>query len=240
MKSKFINVSSLLVLAVLILIPKQVQGVEEFKVSSHGDGVQIWFEAEAFDERSPEGDRHYRVKTQEGAFGKAVTPAGVSGGMIRWDFDISAAGGKADDWYFWGRIHNKDGASDYMLVRGDKADKVIPDKAPYPGGDGAKPFDNLDDRIFETNMPKWAWWGGGQEGSIKELQDGQNTMYIFHRQGNSSVSWDVFLWSSHRKYFPTDEDYEKATPMKVSDLSVRPLEKLSTTWGGIKNDTHSE
>ena len=240
MKSKSINVLSLLVFAGLILIPKQVQGVEEFKVSSFGLGLQIWFEAEAFDERSPEGDKHYRVKTQEGAFGKVVTPTGTSGGRIRWDFDISAAGGKANEWYFWGRVHNKDGQSDYMLVRGDKGDKVIPDKAPYPGGDGAKPFDNLDDRVFETNMPRWSWWGEAQGGSIKDLQDGLNTMYIFRRQGNSSVSWDVFLWCSNRKYFPTDADYQNAKLMKANDFSVGPVEKLSTTWGGIKNDMRSE
>ena len=63
---------------------------------------------------------------QAGAFGKAITRTGSAGGMIRWTFDISAAGGKGGTWYFWGRVINPSNTSDYMLVKGDPGDPVIP------------------------------------------------------------------------------------------------------------------
>ena len=44
----------LLVLVMLVLFSSSVVlAVEEFRVSKYGKGEQIWFEAEAFDERSP-------------------------------------------------------------------------------------------------------------------------------------------------------------------------------------------
>ena len=35
-------------------------------------------------------------------------------------------------------------------------------------------------------------------------------MYIFDRQGNETVFWDVFVWADSPNYVPTDEDYENA------------------------------
>ncbi len=119
-----------------------------------------------------------------------------------------------------------------MLVDADPNDK-IPNGPPFPGGDAVPPFANDDDRIFEEDVPIWRWWGRS-EGSTKELQDGENTMYIFHRQGNNTVFWDVFMWTDDPTYVPGDDDYINAEPMKAGDIAVQSLEKLSATWGSIK------
>jgi hypothetical protein len=78
--------------------------------------------------------------------------------MIRYSFDISAAGGKAGTWYFWVRVINPGNTSDYMLIEGDPGDATIPTSPPFPGGDGAAPFDNADDRILEATVAApWGW-----------------------------------------------------------------------------------
>lgn len=244
MKRGIIGVFFALVLASLASISGVVQAIKEFKVSSFAGAVQIWFEAEDFDERNPEGDRYFRVTGEgnapaapKGAFGAAVTRSGGPGGMIRWDFDISYTEGKGGIWYFWARVYNPNNMSDYLLVK-DDPDDDIPNGPPFPGGDMAKPFDNEDDRVFESTVAEWAWWGGGEEGSDKELQDGENTMYMFHRQGDSTVFWDVFMWTDDSMYRPSDEDYTNAEITIKKPQAVQPLEKLSATWGSIKNRMH--
>jgi hypothetical protein len=204
------------------------------KVSNYGGGSQVWFEAEAYDERNPDTDQHYKVVDKDDAFGKAITRMG-GGGMISWTFDISKAGGKSGEWYFWGREINPSNQSDYLLVKGDPGDKKIPDGPPFPQGDAQAPFDNGDDRIFEENVgPPWDWGLRGHgEGHTKELQDGENTMYIFHRQGNNTVFWDVFMWADQSTYVPTDKDYENAT--EFTEYAVHPASKLATSWGMIKS-----
>jgi hypothetical protein len=199
----------------LLLLTMPVYGIKNFnyKISNYGGAHQIWFEAEDYDERNPDTAQYYPVVDAADAFGKAITRAGGAGGMIRWTFDISAAGGKGGTWYFWARQINPENSSDYMLVEGDPDDADIPTGPSFPGGDGAAPFDNADDRIFEIDVgPAWGWgqsWG--IEGHTKELQNGENTMYIFHRQGNDTVFWDVFMWTDGANYVPTDEDYQNAT-----------------------------
>lgn len=234
--------SSIVALTLLLLTTMYAYAVEEFKISDYDGGHQIWFEAEAFDERNPEGDRYFPITGEEGnapevpkdAFGEAITRAGDSGGMILWNFDISAAGGEGGSWYFWGRIYSPDNRSDYMLVLGDPDDDKIPDGPPFPGGDGAPPFVNADDRVFEETFNNWGWWGN-EEGSTKELQDGMNTMYIFHRQGNSTVFWDVFMWADDASYRPKDDDYINAKEMEAGQKGVNPALKLVTLWGKIKS-----
>lgn len=242
MRNNYISFISFIILFMLVCVPISVFAVKEFKVSANGGGVQIWFEAEAFDERNPEGEQYFKVtgkqnnpKAPAGAFGEAITRSGAAGGMIRWDFDISYVDGKSGNWTFWGRVLNPNNMSDYMLVKDDQNDKKIPDAFPFPGGDAVAPFDNADDRIFEATMATWGWWGNS-EGSTKELQEGKNTMYIFHRQGDGTVFWDVFMWSSATNYIPNDNDYTDAKPAKEKLITVQPLEKLSTAWGSVKND----
>jgi hypothetical protein len=241
MKKYLLFIFLFLIFSIFFSMPGSIWAVAEFKVSANGGGFQIWFEAEAYDERNPDTEQYYKVtgknnnpKAPAGAFGEAITRTGNAGGMIRWDFDISQAGGKRGVWNFWGRVLNPNNQSDYMLVKGDSGDNKIPDAFPFPGGDAVAPFDNADDRIFEATTATWGWWGKS-EGSTKELQDGKNTMYIFHRQGDSTVFWDVFMWSSDPNYIPNDNDYTDAKVAKGKVIAVQPMEKLSTVWGGIKN-----
>ena len=204
----------------LLLITMPVYAVKKYKFSNYGGAHQIWFEAEDFDERDPPTNEYYPVVHEADAFGKAVSRSGGAGGRIRWTFDISAAGCKGGTWYFWGRVINPGNWSDYMLVEGHPGDAEIPTGPPFPGGRGTQPFVDSDHRIFEENVgPPWGWTGTNNkmvgnpvlEGHVKELQDGQNTMYIYHRQGDNTVFWDVFVWTDSPDYVPTDEDYINAT-----------------------------
>ena len=210
-------------LVALLWMTMPAHAVKNFKTSRFGNARQVWFEVEDYDERSPDTDQYYPVVDAAGAFGKAITRAGGAGGMIRWTFDISAAGGKGGTWYFWGRIIDPGNTSDYMLVEGDPGDPVIPKGPPFPGGSGAAPFVDADDRIFEGDYgPPWAWGQGWDiEGHTKELRDGENSMYIFHRQGDSTVFWDVFVWTDSPDYVPTDADYQNATPV-LPDTATNP------------------
>jgi hypothetical protein len=119
-----------------------------------------------------------------------------------------------------------------MLVEGDPGDAEIPAGPPFPGGDGTAPFVNDDDRIFEETTDPWGWWGN-DDGSDKELRNGENTMYIFDRQGNDTVFWDVFVWTDDPGYRPTDEDYENATiflPGKANNPIPADEAILEDTW----------
>ncbi len=232
--------SAVLMVAVFALAPSHIFAVEVFRVSNHDGGAQIWFEAEAFDQRLPEGDQHFPI-TGEGnapdapddAFGEAITRNGGAGGRLSYTFDISRADGKAGTWYFFGRVINPSNQSDYMLVDAHPDDD-IPDGPPFPGGDGVAPFDNADDRIFEQDTPAWAWvLTSHAEGHTKELDDGENTMHIFHRQGNSTRFIDVIVWVDDPAYLPTDDDYVAAKE-KTSGLGVDDGGKLATVWGGLK------
>ncbi len=204
-----------------------VYAVKDFKISNYAGGHQIWFEAEDYDELDPSG--FCQVVDEAGAFGKAVTRGGGNG-MVRWTFDISVAGGKGGTWYFWGRVLNPDNRSDFMLVEGDPGDAEIPGP-PYPGGDSAPEFNRDDDRIFEQTAIAWDWWGQ-QEGSDKVLQGSENKMYIYHRQGNATVFWDVFMWTDNPEYVPTDEDYQNAL-IFVPGIASNP----SPANGAIIRDT---
>lgn len=210
-----------------------VFAVDVFKVSEFGDGIQIWFEAEAFDERSPNenyklGIAEGALKPNDGAFGDIVTNAGGNGWLL-YNFDISRAGGEAGMWRFIGRIINPSNASDWLWVLGDDGDE-IPDVAPA--------FVRPDHIIFENNTPDWAWVTdgdfGADGGTVNELQDGENVMMIWTRGSNLTDQYDVFLWTDDLLYKPTDEDYVEAEEKKA--LSVNPTGNLATTWGGIKQD----
>ena len=214
----------------LLIQPFTGFAVEEFKVSEYGKGEQIWFEAEAFDERDSEnayqlGKGEGAVDPADGAFGDIVTNAGGEG-WILYRFDISRAGGKAGEWRFIGRLINPSNHSDWLWVLGDDGDE-IPDKKPA--------FVRPNDIIFEENVPAWTWMRTGDfgqdAGTINQLQDDENVMIIWWRQSSIQVQYDVFCWSSDLEYEPTDEDYENA---EEKTLSVEPDGLLTTTWGRIK------
>ncbi len=207
----------------LLLMAIPAYAVKSYKTSSFGGAHQVWFEAEDYDERNPDTDQYYPVVDAADAFGKAINRAGGAGGMIRWTFSISRAGGKGGTWYFWARLIDPGNTSDYMLVKGDPGDPQIPTGPPFPGGDGA-PFDNADDRVFEIDVgPAWGWAQSWDiEGHTKELQDGENTMYIFHRQGDETVFWDVFVWTDSADYVPTDADYRNAVLAPLGTTATNP------------------
>ena len=224
-----------LVLCLLLIQPFTGFAVEEFKVSKNGKGEQIWFEAETFDERDSEnvyklGKAEGALDPSKGAFGDIVTNVGAGAkGWILYTFDISAAGGKAGDWRFIGRVINPSNHSDWLWVLGDDGDKVTKDLKNPPN------FVRPDHIIFEENVPEWAWMRTGDfgkdAGTINALQDGENVMMIWTRQSSNQVQYDVFCWSSDLEYEPTDEDYEKA---EAKTLSVEPDGLLTTTWGRLK------
>ncbi|RKU32280.1 hypothetical protein C6499_03465 [Candidatus Poribacteria bacterium] len=229
------NISQLtlsLALCLLLMQPFAGFAVEEFKVSKFGKGKQVWFEAEAFDERDSEdvyklGKGEKAVDPADGAFGDIITNAGAGKkGWILYRFDISRAGGKAGEWRFIGRLINPSNHSDWLWVLGDDGDK-IPDAEPA--------FARPADIIFEENVPAWTWMRTGDfgqdAGTINELQDGENVMMIWTRQSSLQVQYDVFCWSSDLEYEPTDEDYEKA---ESKTLPVEPDGLLTTTWGRLK------
>jgi hypothetical protein len=210
-----------LFLALVLTVP--VYAVKNPKISAYGKGHQIWFEAEDYDERNPDTATYSPVVDQAGAFGKAVSRTGEAGGMIRWTFDISAAGGKGGTWYFYGRVLNPNNRSDYMLIEGDPTGPAIPAGPSFPAGDGTAPFVNGHDRIFEQTVAAWGWSRANhEEGHTKQLKDGVNSMYVFRREGqNSTVFWDVFVWTDDPDYRPTDDDYRNAK-VPVSGTALNP------------------
>ena len=219
--------------AMMLLISTSLWAVENIKVSEYGDGVQIWFQAEDFDERSPNenyklGDEEGALDPADGAFGDIITNAGGNG-WILYRFDISRAGGEAGQWRFIGRIINPSNASDWLWVLGDDGDE-IPETAPA--------FVRPDDIIFENNSPTWTWRTDGDfgddGGTVNELQDGENVMMIWNRGSNTTDQYDVFLWSSDLLYKPTDDDYINAE--EKAAIAVTPLEALPVLWGKIKSD----
>ena len=206
--------------------------MKEFKVSQYDGGHQIWFEAEAFDDRST--NKNYKLgiaekalKPTEGAFGDIVTNTGGNGWLL-YRFDISKAGGKGGKWRFIGRIINPVNASDWLWVLGDDGNE-IPEVAPA--------FIRPDDIIFENDTPDWAWVKDGDfgldGGTINKLQDGENVMMIWYRGSDLTDQYDVFMWADDPLYQPTDDDYIKAENKK--SLFIHPAGNLATTWGKIKN-----
>ncbi|MEK7397501.1 MAG: hypothetical protein AAB116_11250 [Candidatus Poribacteria bacterium] len=227
-----VKLKFVLVCVFIFTITLPAFAVEEYKVSKYKGGHQIWFQAEAFDERSP--NKNYKLgiaekslKPTDGAFGDIVTNTGADGWLL-YRFDISKTGGKAGNWRFIGRIINPANASDWLWVLGDDGDK-IPDAAPA--------FVRPDDIIFENDTPNWAWVKDGDfgldGGTINKLKDGENVMMIWYRGSNLTDQYDVFMWADDPLYQPTDDEYVKADLKK--GLSINPVGNLATTWGKMKN-----
>jgi formylglycine-generating enzyme required for sulfatase activity len=210
---------SIFVASLLITVP--VYAVENFKTSNYGSAHQIWFEVEDFDERNPATDQYYSVVDAAGAFGKAINRGGP-GGMIRWTFDISKAGGRGGTWYFWGRVIIPYNHSDFMIVEGDPGDPTLPAGPPFPKPGSEAGF-TKSHRVFDENIgPPWEWGRSDHnEGHTKRLQDGENTMYILPREGGNTDFWDVFMWTDSPDYVPTDDDYRNAKAF-VSGPATNP------------------
>ena len=223
--------SKKLIFIALALIVAPAYSVENFKISDYGAGVQIWFEVEHFDERNPDDDSSFALGDEPGAYGRSISSINSDdgAGMIRYTFDISAANGSGGTWYFWGRVINPSNQSDFMLVDGHPGDQTPVTTLPVSGLVNGQ-------RVFEENAGSagtWEWSGDNHnEGHTKELQDGENTMWVLNRQ--SGAIWDVFLWTNDPGYVPTDADYENALPGKPSGEALRPDPEdgamITTTW----------
>lgn len=235
MKSIIIGIL-VLALAVFIFIPGTALAVKEQKNSNVGGSHQVWFEAENFDSR--DSATGYQLAKAEAklvipanTFGDAITDvAGSDAIWLRYDFDISKAGGKAGTWYFWGRVISPNNQSDFLWVTGQNGTTVPTVKpANIAEADAAGAFIN---RVLEeTVTPDYLWIKTDHtEGHTKTLLAGKNTMVLFWRQSDNTVLFDVFMWADDPKYVPTDDDYKKASSL----TAVKPLDKLSTTWGEMK------
>ncbi len=145
---------------------------------------------------------------------------------LLYNFDISEAGGGGGTWYLWCRMINPTNRSEWLWVLGDDGDEV-PNSMPA--------FDKGGDRVFEATVgPPWAWACRKSEGDVKDLQDDENTMMIWFREGDPSAFRDVLMWSDTPAYTPTDDDYANAEEIRLRPESVEPASKLTTTWGSIK------
>jgi hypothetical protein len=205
--------------------------VETFKVSNYGGGTQIWFEVEHFDERNPDNDSSFALSDEPGAYGRSINSLSGDAGatMIRYTFNIGAAGGKGGTWYFWGRVINPSNQSDFMLVDGHPGDQTPVTTLPVSDLVNGQ-------RVFEENAGSagtWAWSGDSHnEGHTKQLQDGENTMWILSRQ--TGAIWDVMMWTDDAGYTPTDADYENAIPGGGFGPVTRPDPEdgamLTDTW----------
>jgi len=211
--------------AALLLMTIPAYAVKGYKTSTLGGGHQIWFEVEDYDKRDPDTEQYYPVVDAAGAFGKAITRAGGAGGMIRWSFNISRAGGKGGTWYFWGRVINPNNQSDFMVVDGNPGDPTLPAAPPYHGTSSAPGFTN-EHRVFEENLGtpgNWVWGRSDHgEAHTKLLKDGENTMSIVHRQGDNTTFWDVFMWTDSASYVPTDADYQNAMVAPRGTTAANP------------------
>ncbi|MHC4487082.1 MAG: discoidin domain-containing protein [Planctomycetota bacterium] len=225
----------------LLLITVPAYAVKNYKFSNYAGGHQIWFEVEDYDERDPDTDEYFPVVNESGAFGKAINRTGVAGGMIRWTFDISKAGGKGGTWYFWGRVINPNGSSDFMIVEGHPGDPTLPAAPPYPGTPTAPGFNDTDRLFYQDAGPPWTWSRADHvEAHTKQLQDGENTMYIIHRRGNNTVFWDVFMWTDNPDYVPTDADYRNAErPSAGAATNPGPANEATEGIGGVTQSAAS-
>jgi len=230
---------SALLSAMLLWVAASAHAVKKWKVSDVDGGAQIWFEAEDFDERDSPNIYQLRkaeakLDLEKDAFGDAITNTrGVDGGWLLYRFDISKAGGKGGEWYFWGRVVNPANQSDWLWVVGVDG-KDIPKAKPKELQDAGNAAAQAANRIFEADMPApWKWDGGTREGHRHKLLDGENIMMIWWRQSNSTDQWDVFMWANKSSYRPTDDDYRNAKAGRV--LAVQPRDRLASAWAALKS-----
>jgi len=190
----------------LLLLTMPGYAVTNVKVSNYGAGVQIWFEVEDFDQRNPDTNAGFGLTDEPGAFGRSITQTSGTYGayLLRYDFDISLAGGSGGTWYFWGRVINPNNRSSFMLVEGHPGDPV-PSTLPVSGLVNGQ-------RIFEDDIGStWTWARANHaEAHTKTLRDGMNTMYVLSRETNGIM--DVFMWTNDPAYVPTDAHYQNAKP----------------------------
>ena len=96
------NFSKLTVfVSVAFFLTTSTEAVKKFRISNYDKGHQIWFEAEDYDERNPDDNKYYDIipekKAPKDSFGEVINRTGMTGGYVRWTFDIKRASGKGGD-----------------------------------------------------------------------------------------------------------------------------------------------
>ncbi|MBM3216909.1 hypothetical protein FJZ36_18600 [Candidatus Poribacteria bacterium] len=217
-------------------IVSPAHAVKKLKYSNVGGGAQVWFEAEDFDAR--DSDKYYKLRKAEAnlpleanANGDAITNAQGAGtpptAFLRYNFNISVAGGKAGTWYLWARAVIPANQSDWLWIKGEQGNTVPTTTFDAP--------DTAKHRVFEQDVPPpWAWMGGKAkgEGHVRPLLDGDNVMVVFWRQSDNTDQFDTFMWADKEGYTPTDADYKAAK--EVSATAVDPRGRAATAWALLK------
>ena len=107
-------------------------------------------------------------------------------------------------------------------------------------GEKALAFEDGDDRVFDQRVSGYGWSGGDQQaGHTKELQDGENSMFLFRRSGSRPLLLDTIVWTDSPSYTPSDEDYLGARSTGASvDGQPGPAagrrSKVSHVGGGVQ------
>jgi hypothetical protein len=239
--------------SLILVVFTPIASATETKTSQLNGGQQYWWEAEDFDSRD---DAIMLLKEEQGnplpdlpgALGdqyivhlSADKLAAVEGShFLEYKINIPK-GGK---YYVWARVSwartagSRDHNSTYVQVNGE------PDLGAF-----AKHVNTLSDanwaNDFDPNNP-WMWvgdsaqpaalqgqaGGGLSNGLAMDFQAGENTVIIYHREGdidNSTMCTDAVMVSTV-DFVPTDEDYAKAS------LAVEPKDKLTVRWAELKTN----
>jgi len=241
----------LLVFAIISLFTAPASAVRELKLSRLHGGEQYWWEAEDFDDRDEtvlllKDEEGSSVPALPGAFGdqyivhnSADKTVAVEGShFLEYNINVRRGG----QYYVWaraswdrtpdGRTHN----SMYVQVNGQP-----------PIGTFDKHVNTLSDANWPVDTPvdnPWVWagdsaqpqelqgvaGGGLTNGLVMNLNAGQNSFMIYHREGgvaSNTLCNDVIMISTV-DFVPTDDDYKGAS------LAVESTGKLAATWAQLK------
>jgi len=241
----------LIVFVITGLAIMPANAVKELKVSQLHGGDQYWWEAEDFDDRDAtvmllKDEEGSSVPGLPGAFGdqyivfnSADKTVAVEGShFLEYKLNV----GRGGQYYVWaraswdrtpgGRTHN----SMFVQVNGQP-----------PIGTFNKHVNTLSDANWPADAPAdnpWVWagdsaqpqalqgvaGGGLTNGLVMDLNAGQNSFMIYHREGgvaSNTLCTDVIMISTV-DFVPTDDDYEGAS------LAVEPAGKLAATWAQLK------
>ncbi|HIE28862.1 TPA: hypothetical protein EYP66_16425 [Candidatus Poribacteria bacterium] len=160
----------------------------------------------------------------------APTTGGGGSGFAEFIVDIP----RADTYAIWGHVIAWDGNSDSFWVTVLPADPA--DENPQTSGNTQYRWG-----VAQGNIWHWDrinhWLDGGTFDREWDLPVGEAIIKIWTREDATMLD-ALFITSDNKPTdpasanvrLPTDEDVE----IQISGLSVHPMDKLSTTWGRIK------
>ena len=159
----------------------------------------------------------------------APTTGGGDSGFAEFIVDIT----QADTYAIWGHVIAWDGNSDSFWVTVLPAD---PDENPQATGNVQFRWGTAQGNIWHWDRINH-WLDGGTFDREWDLPAGEATIKIWTREDATMLD-ALFITSDNKPTdpasanvrLPTDEDVEK----QLSGMPVHPMDKLSTTWGRIK------